>query len=65
MGSDGLNKTRPQSKMGCPIRPEEVGDNEVGMVTEAEVELGELYVLGVEWGWDFCFNQDCCTFQYL
>ena len=35
------------------------------MVTEAEVELDELYVLGVEWGWDSCFNQDCCTFQYL
>jgi len=34
----------------------------MGVVSEAEGELGKLYVLGVEEGRDSCFSQDCCFF---
>ena len=42
--------------------PKEVGDNEVGVVSEAKGELGKLYVLGVEEGRGSRFSQDCCFF---
>ena len=47
---------------GCPVGPKKVGDDEVGVVPKAKVELGKLYVLGVEEGRDSSFSQDCCFF---
>ena len=39
---------------------EEMRDNKMSVVPEAEVELGKLDMLGVGQGRDAGFGQDCC-----